>query len=885
MATFAEQLNNFSLSETSSPVLAEGLGATKDQAKMVGTDAQKKSTIMKRLEELPTSAQPQAQEIQRAERLLDAPRQEPTPQEAAEAEAAAHLSRLGNIGIQVKNSIDRQLEQAASAQAGQAQVQQSQVAQSLGLTPEQVEQQKQDPNSNYSRISGALNQFLESGDPNDLESAMATIDNLKLYGVSSADARRMVGLTQELMARQTGATVAANVSDQITLGNIDLAEMGFDGGIPQVAEILGISEDELGQMTIDELGDLVQDRQQAELSNVAKLRAELLSAPLGSKRRETILRELRDLGQVGITGIEVQAAEDVEDIDLASQIKVGDEIMEVSDFLADENISRMVEDWIAADPVERERLIPSDKYPELISWIQANQAALSQLSTTAGETHKQYESTQAQNKSFNELRDINTAINPDLMKQLVPGWDPSQSITTSQLQDLQTKFNASAVGQLSADDGIAAQEKRSIINRLNAADRDLTQQLINLPKDDLMAAHAAGQVLTEGPQLSSFLGISPEQGFVLSREQQEKIYDYADVIDDINKENPSLLNNRQIQPMLQQLSPEELRRASKSPEVISDLELVTKKRDQFSKAVTADDKLSAVLGRDMTAQELNSEYQDALKWARLGDRQARDKVSLYTRMFDLPKGADSILPADIDKAYSDISARLAASPQQVLEGQFDRQGVLSRAQSYSSQPVYRGPSDATRKYSQFMSGNVLDSQALAAMPEEDRIDALKWSATTNGAVKIDIRGWEDEPITNWQNAVNFINERKAMDKVDQYFQESGLGSVDALYDITSQQLPPENMQQVRDLASDLRIKVQATPDETERAFYRDALTEVESAVSRWERQRTAAQEAAQRHETAVSEAESRRRRQLEDWYFRETGSRLPWDVIESQMGG
>ena len=88
-----QNLTDLEVPATTSQSLASGLGATPQQVAMAGSAAQKKATIADRI-----SAQPQAQELARVQRL-DAPVREATVEEAIETERQQKLAKLGNMSL------------------------------------------------------------------------------------------------------------------------------------------------------------------------------------------------------------------------------------------------------------------------------------------------------------------------------------------------------------------------------------------------------------------------------------------------------------------------------------------------------------------------------------------------------------------------------------------------------------------------------------------------------------------------------------------------------------------------------------------------------------------------------------------------------------------
>ena len=778
--------------------LAQGLGATPQQVAMTGTQAQVQATIADRIAQAPLvesrpSQVAQRQELSRVQRLTPEAR-EPTVQEALEAERADKLAKLGHIGQSIQSRIQQELSQAAQQQVGQVSVQEPLLAQTLGLAGAQVELAKADPTSNYNKVRSSLEQYLGSGDPNDLEAAAATIDNLKILGLSSSDARRLVGLTQATMAKQTGQTVAENVMDQVTVGELDLQQLGFEQGTEGVAELLGVTPEELSQFSIDELADAVQDQQQEEFSRVAALKAELQAAPLGSIQREVLLRELRDLGEVGITGVEAEVTETVEDIDLAGVVKVGDETMKVSEFLDDERLSQMVTDWINEDdPTRKEELIPEAQFPELVSWIRSNQLALAQLSETAGDTLEQFNQANDDYKSLNVLQDVNLDMSSDLMSAMLPDWDPNTSVTSQQLQEAKANLNSSLVGQLSGSQKVDSREKKDILSKMNSLSPESIDSIKNMSVDDVRIAHSAAEVLSETPELAEFLDIKADQGFVLDEQQQDQINEYADAIEQISNDHAEWLRPGKVLDTMKGLSPEELKALSNDERIYRDLENYVDLRDRLGTVGTVEDKVNLTLGQSMSLEQLNEEYQDAQKWANLGDKEARAKATFYGNLFGKflsytptpGSPLDSITEQDLDGILDGMNDKLSISPSDVVSGNLDMEGLSEASRKFSSRPLRSGPSDPIlTKYGQFVQDGSVTiediSQIDPNVPVSASRDELgKW-LDSNPNITVDIDGFDS--YASWDQAQV---EDRSLEHIEMaMLKDTDFLDVDALNDFT-----------------------------------------------------------------------------------------------------
>lgn len=626
---------------TTSQPLAEAMGATPQQVAMTGTQPHKQSLISDRID----SASAQKQELGRTQRI-EAPLREMTVAEAESAEKQEQLAKLGGLGLSIQNRINQSLSQAAEASTGQVGTQTPLLASTLGLTnPDMVNVAKADPNSNYNKAKSALENFMAGGDLSN-EAALAAIDNLKIHGFSAANARQLIGVTQEQIAKTTGQTLATNVMDQVTIGDLDLQSLGFDQTTEELATLLNVDPQELAGYTVDQLGDAVENTQQAEFANVEKLKAELAATPMGSSRREELMRELKDMGEAGITGVESEIVETIEDIDMAGQVKIGDSYMKVEDFLDDENLSELVMDYInETDPLEKSKLISSEDHPELVAWVEANQQALAELSTTSGETVTKFNEANDTYKSMNTLgKDFdNMPLTSDMMAAYMPGYDPERKVSSSELADIQAAFSATPLGTLIAG-GI---DNKSIVSDMNTLSPEDLEATKSMSANDLKIAHKASEELQANPILADFLGIDPGK-FTFSEIDQDRAAEYLPVLNSINEVDPTILQD----PASKNLSIEQLKQISNNPTGFKYYKDTLNTQDKLDKLDNVEDAFRILINNDSASfTDIEEQYQNAKKWSDLGDPNAKEKMDSILNLLGVEGQPESLF---------DSSARIIA---------------------------------------------------------------------------------------------------------------------------------------------------------------------------------------------------------------------------------
>lgn len=648
-------------SDTTSASEASLLGASDDQAKMAGTKASKDAKIADRID----STLFQQKDLARVERLTEAPR-EPTPQEKKEKDTADSLAKLGNVGSSIKNRIMKSIADAGAAAKGTIKVEQTHLAQTLGLTGAALDAAKKDPLSKYSKSITILQTYLDSPTANNLETAMAALDALKATGMRAKDARNLVGLTQENIAVRTGEVVAENVMDTVTMADIDASELGFGKGNEEVAELLGMDLAEFNLLTVDELSDVIDSRVQSEYANVAKKKAEMIAAPKGSLQYEALVKELRGLGQAGVTGIESMMAQTAEEINLADKIVVGEKTFTVKEFLDDDKLSTMVEDFIKSDPAGQDKIFPNtEEYQGLRAWIKSNASALGELMVNATDTLEVYT---AAGEAYSNMGKTAAGpkLNDDVMAAAVPGWDPKAPHTSEEVHAAQDSFNASTIGTLSSTSDLTLLEKADIFNSMNNAEDPATvQAILDRSIGEVKTAHAAAKDLKDNTYLSDFLGVGSQDGFVFSGASQAKIAEYKEVMGKIANEHPSWLQDKTslAYKAMQKMSPDELAEMVRVGGYDSLVEKETILKDYSEVNIEDNASLAGFVFEDPTFDmaAVEDSIAETYEWARRGDENAIRKANLYAQLFGWNDFGSVNNPGTIDLNDMRIEIGVSAS--------------------------------------------------------------------------------------------------------------------------------------------------------------------------------------------------------------------------------
>ncbi len=600
-----QRVQRLGLPKPTTALGAAGLGATAKQQDMAGTRAAIRSTIRERMAEPDT--------LQQRERQTGT-RQVRTASEAQKGQQVEEFQKFGSLDERVQNLVEKRIQAATPEMAAPAI---HTTGLSTALEIDDLSLASSEQKELYELAKGLLLEFAKSPDENQRELTLIKLQNL---GISADEANNLI----DTSASAIGATFAEAVQDEITAADIDWTAMGFDN-ISAAAELLGVDQELFGKMGIDDIQQAVTDLQQAEFTRIQGLRAQLMSTPVGSAQRDILLRELRDLGSVGMTGIEAQAVTVPEDIDLAGQVKIGDEIWDVDELFKDEGLSGLIQDWVAADPIYRDSIIPEDEYPELTAWIKTNSPALNKLSETLGETVEAFTGAQQDYSTLLEA----SSLPSDVLAKFVPGYDPEKIVTSKEAAEAINTFNATGLGQLLINEpkvgAIIAEE----IAGLTGLDDIHYEQLASFPP-----AHLKNQIDTMNDYnssifIQSFMPDMTAKDFLLGIKGPKKVREYLAVFDKFEKINRTDIFSLpgEAGSIIKGLTVEELSDLADAPHNINKLTDFIKATNEIANVSTVDDAASYLFGTPLSYEaEVLPAIAKLRSYAALGDVNAKRQL-------------------------------------------------------------------------------------------------------------------------------------------------------------------------------------------------------------------------------------------------------------------
>lgn len=370
-----------------SPASAAGIGASPDQAKMVGDARQKRAALQQSIDPDDTLTG----RLRRGQARKDA-----TGAEYASKEKSQSLQALRGLGDRVQNMVGKYM--APEVLTAEATPELTPEALTLGV-PAQEALAVLTTNYNQDTLEAAakaLNLSYPSFDPNDINK----------YFTSDPK----------------GQTIAQQISDTVDVTSL-VGELGFtdtDGNpdMGQLAALLGV--DPASITSIDELQNAVDKATEEEFRRTENLKDVIYNPNASPAERQAAMDQLKDLGSVGVRATEVEVDELWRAIDEADIVEFGGEEYEYGELLSNETISGLVKEYLEAGP-ERQQVL-RDLEPGFFGFVDQNKAALSdQIALFEGEATT-FGETQEANNALADVAVLGTRIPDEFMKEVFPQW-------------------------------------------------------------------------------------------------------------------------------------------------------------------------------------------------------------------------------------------------------------------------------------------------------------------------------------------------------------------------------------------------------------------------------------------------------------------------------
>jgi hypothetical protein len=362
------------------PVGSSTLGANPHQAKMAGASAQKTSALRQSIQG--------NQELDTAQRQKQA-RTLATAEEKSTVDKAKGLQGLGDLQTRVNEIANKKLTTGAQAAASTPAALTTATSTIAGM-PELVSKLKSNPQD---------------------QATLASIAQLIHPGQALTPDEVSHLVTTDIgggVAKAVDNTVKASELPGDMVNNINKALPGVD----------------LSNMTIEQLQDAIQQEIDAEMSSVSSLDQQMASPYVGEAQRQSALESARDLSSVGVASAENQAQ------NVNKQIQQGDTInfmgkeVPLSTFLSDDNVAKMVKDFLA-DPTSESNKQLAQQNPDFTKFVNQYKdvldKAVADLSSGVAEQQKTVEANKAI-ASVDVGGGQKVTLNDAVMKSIFPDW-------------------------------------------------------------------------------------------------------------------------------------------------------------------------------------------------------------------------------------------------------------------------------------------------------------------------------------------------------------------------------------------------------------------------------------------------------------------------------
>lgn len=585
--TLQQRLTRLGLPQTTNGASAQGLGATPDQAKMAGSAARKEVVLRQAADQSKNLMA--AKEAQKTSGML-------SEQEQSEIIAAERLTKLGGATAQIGELALQKLKGA-----GQGPVQR-QVTQTGESELAKVINPVNNP-AGYNAAKSALVSY--ANDPSQLESALVTLRNLGIQ-----DPETYLEKADQVLNRAvqtSGLTVAE-------MANI-LPSYGFTGGVSELATTLGLTTDQLSSMSPTDLSNQINAKRQELLDRTTQLQSQAGRTGLAGAAGQ---QQLQAFTQAGGVAREKEAARPT--VDMAAKVKVGDTEYDVENILKDEEFSEVIEQWLAAKPEDRAKIIPGD-WP-LSEWLTSNESSLAAATQAGAAAGLQLSEAQ---KRISNLNDYSNEI----LSTFVPGYEKGKVYSKADLDAMKSAWESSGLAGLDM----------SFLNKLKSDEVTMIKNgAVSRPDLEFMANELPGLLSGAVGKAMPDLGLTPGKSFY-SPEDLQKIK----AIKSISDADSSLLGSD----WAKGLPLDTLTTLSKNPSLKR--EVMEIRQDQMtldgSKNWTNDEYISNVFGSQQAVAALNDSYKQLSEAASYGDTEAKAALAKIKEM-DTDKDGD----VDLDDA-------------------------------------------------------------------------------------------------------------------------------------------------------------------------------------------------------------------------------------------
>lgn len=374
------------------PMGTAAIGGNEHQQKMAGAPNQKMAALS-------MSMQP-GMDLATATRQGQVRSQATAPEQATQ-QKGQDLQALGGVGDRVNDLINAQRSRLASA------------------APVEAQAVDQFNGRDLSSIKPLLAQLRSN--PGDMNLQLAVNKELG-YDISRQLSPDEINSLYESSVNTITKGANGNIDHDLTVTDlINNGSMGYDA--PTLAHLLGVPEEQLSTMTVAQLRNQVNQVQANEFSKSAETDQAQQSTQLGTAERQLAHQAGMENARVGTRSSEADVQKVEQAIANGDQVQFGGKSYTVEDLLSDSNISDIISNYMNSAPGSPGRTQLEQSEPELIKFIQGNQAVLHDAAERLSRGATDFHGVQEQNKQ------LLSKLPPNIIEAVLPGGQQMQATT------------------------------------------------------------------------------------------------------------------------------------------------------------------------------------------------------------------------------------------------------------------------------------------------------------------------------------------------------------------------------------------------------------------------------------------------------------------------
>jgi Fe2+ transport system protein FeoA len=281
-----------------------------------------------------------------------------------------------------------------------------------------------------------------------IDKAVAAVDKVRAAGASPADvSAALAALKIEATITDGTTALAGKLAPFFTQADIqtvqnqmatilqdysavkmkDLPDQLAQFANPQnnvndVAAILGLTDEQLGNMTLGEVQSQLKAWKSRNFQDVEILRDVLQDPSYSMAEKDFARQRLAEMGAVGVTSIEEKTNNLEAQVAEGDTVVVGGQAVKVSELMSDPKLKAIISTALSSDE-ELAKLEKTDK--DLASWISRNKAALVPLQNELLTGTAKFAEN---NKVFADNMGDLVATHKTFMDKVIPGWNTAKDV-------------------------------------------------------------------------------------------------------------------------------------------------------------------------------------------------------------------------------------------------------------------------------------------------------------------------------------------------------------------------------------------------------------------------------------------------------------------------